>query len=171
MGQQSMLFNLINDHFLVRFDQIKSNTSETWSLTLHQFRKCKESTILLICSRNLIILCILWIIKYPIGWIYLWIFILLLSAVNFQMCPQIACLNGCKVTLVAFVWLFSTVVFQMPPQSACMRGCIVTLVAFVWLLSSVCFHVRPQMTFLRWCIVAQAAFVGLFSSVFFHVCP
>jgi len=35
--------------------------------------------------------------------------------VCFQMFPQIACLWGCKVTLVAFVWLFSTVRFQMSP--------------------------------------------------------
>jgi len=32
------------------------------------------------------------------------------------MYPQIACLWGRKVTLVAFVWLFSTVRFQMYPQ-------------------------------------------------------
>ena len=35
------------------------------------------------------------------------------STVYFQMCPQIACPRGCKVTLVAFVRLFSTVHFQM----------------------------------------------------------
>ena len=29
----------------------------------------------------------------------------------FQMCPQIACHWGCKVTLVAFVWLFPMCVF------------------------------------------------------------
>ena len=38
------------------------------------------------------------------------------SSVYFQMSPQMACLRGCKVTLVAFVWLFSTVYFQMSPQ-------------------------------------------------------
>ena len=35
------------------------------------------------------------------------------------MCPQIACMWWCKVTLVAFDWLFSTVRFQMSPQIAC----------------------------------------------------
>ena len=40
------------------------------------------------------------------------------STVRFQMSPQIDCLRGCKVTLVAFVWLFSTVNFQMCPQMA-----------------------------------------------------
>ena len=33
--------------------------------------------------------------------------------------------------LIAFAWLFSTVGFQMCPQIACLIGCIVTLVAFV----------------------------------------
>ena len=47
-----------------------------------------------------------------------------------QMCPQIACIRGCKCTLVAFVQLFSAVDFQMSCQSACIRGCKVTLFAF-----------------------------------------
>ena len=49
------------------------------------------------------------------------------------MCPQTACIRGCKVTLVAFVCLFSTVRFQMSPQIACMGRCIITLIAFMWL--------------------------------------
>ena len=48
----------------------------------------------------------------------------------FSNVPSIACLNGCKVALVAFVWLFSTVRFQMSPQIACPRGCKVALAAF-----------------------------------------
>ena len=56
---------------------------------------------------------------------YVWF----LSAVCFQVCPQITCLRGCKVTLVAFVWLFSSVCFQMTPQIACLRRCKVTLAA------------------------------------------
>ena len=48
------------------------------------------------------------------------------------MCPQNACITGCKVTLVAFVGLFSAMRFQMCPQMACLRGSIITLVAFVW---------------------------------------
>ena len=40
------------------------------------------------------------------------------------MSPQIACLWGCKVTLVAPVCLFPTMHFQMYPQSAWLRGCI-----------------------------------------------
>ena len=63
--------------------------------------------------------------------------VLLFSAVRFQMFPQIACFNGCKVTLVTFVWFFSTVRFQMCPQIACIRGCKVTLVVFAWLFSTV----------------------------------
>ena len=39
--------------------------------------------------------------------------------------------TSCKITLVAFVWLFPTVCFQMSPQVACLRGCKVALVAFV----------------------------------------
>ena len=38
--------------------------------------------------------------------------------VGFQMCPQIACLSGCIITLVAFVWLFTTMHFEMCPQRA-----------------------------------------------------
>ena len=34
------------------------------------------------------------------------------------------------VTLIAFCLLFSTVRFQMSPQIACVSGCIITLVAF-----------------------------------------
>ena len=41
----------------------------------------------------------------------------------FQMPPQIACLCGCKVTLIAFIWLFSNVCFQMSPQITCPRRC------------------------------------------------
>ena len=41
------------------------------------------------------------------------LFVRLFCNVCYQMFPQIACLWGCKVTLVAFVWLFSTVRFQM----------------------------------------------------------
>ena len=43
------------------------------------------------------------------------LFLRLFFNVCFQMFPQIACLWGCKVTLVAFGWLFSTVSFQMSP--------------------------------------------------------
>ena len=69
-----------------------------------------------------------------------------------QMPPQVACLRGCKVTLVASVWLFSTVPFQMCPQSACVRGCKVTLDAFVWLFSTVRFQMYPQTAFCIGCI-------------------
>ena len=60
------------------------------------------------------------------------------------MSPQMACLRGSIITLVAFVWLISTVCFQMSPQIACLRRCIVTLVAFVWLFSNVCFRNEPS---------------------------
>ena len=45
------------------------------------------------------------------------------------MCPQMACLRRCIVTLVAFVWFFPTVCFQMVPQMASIGRCIV---AFMW---------------------------------------
>ena len=45
------------------------------------------------------------------------------------MCPQVGCMRGCIVTLVAFIWPFSTVSFQMCPQNTCIRGCKHTLVA------------------------------------------
>ena len=57
--------------------------------------------------------------------------------VRFQMSPQIACLLGYKLTLVALVGLSSTMRFQMCPESACMGGCIVTLVALVCVFSDV----------------------------------
>ena len=51
------------------------------------------------------------------------------------MCPQLACLRGCKVTLITFVQLLSTVCFQVCLQMACSRRGIVTLHAFAWLFS------------------------------------
>ena len=92
------------------------------------------------------------------------------------MCPQSACMRGCKVTLVAFVWLFSAVCFQMCPQIACIWGCIVTLVAFVRLYPTVCFQMCPQSACMRGCKVALVAstYVTLyyclhFSSNFQHL--
>ena len=38
---------------------------------------------------------------------------------------------------------YSTVCSQMSPQITCMRGCIVTLIAYVWLFSIVCFQMCP----------------------------
>ena len=74
---------------------------------------------------------------------------------------QSACLNRCKVALVAFVWLFSAMDFQMSLQVACIRGCIITLVAFVWIFSTVHFQMCPQMARIRRCIITQVAFVWL----------
>ena len=63
--------------------------------------------------------------------------------------PQIACMDGCKVALVAFVWLFSSVCFHVCPQTAFMIRCIVTQVAFLWLFSSVCFQMCTQIACMR----------------------
>ena len=93
------------------------------------------------------------------------------TAVCFQMSPQIACIRGCIVTLVAFVWLFSTVRHQMFLQIGCLRGCIITLVAFVWLFSTVRLQMCSQMACLRRCKVTLVAFVWLFSTVRFQMCP
>ena len=78
------------------------------------------------------------------------------------MSPQMACLNGWRVTLVAFVLIFPTVRFQMCPQMACPRRSKVTLVAFVWLVSIVRFHMSPQMACPWGCKVTLVAFVSLF---------
>ena len=78
------------------------------------------------------------------------------------MCPQIACLNGCKITLVAFARLFPAVSFQMSLQRTWMRACKVTLVAIVWLFSTVHFHMCPQMACMRRCIITQVAIVWFF---------
>ena len=48
-------------------------------------------------------------------WVHLFSFVLC----AFQMCPEMACLRGCILALVAFVWLFTTVCFQMVPQNVC----------------------------------------------------
>ena len=55
-----------------------------------------------------------------------------------------ACVIGCKITLIAFFGLFSTVNFYMHPQIARLRGCILTLVALVWpiTLASFCHSYR-----------------------------
>ena len=83
------------------------------------------------------------------------------STVHFHVFPQMACLKGCKVTLVTFVWLLPTVRFHVFLQNACLRGCKVTLVAFVWHFSTVLFHVSPQIACLRGCKVTLAAFFDL----------
>ena len=87
----------------------------------------------------------------------------------FQMFSQVACLWGCKVTLIAFVWLFSNVFFHVCLQSTFIRWCIVTLVAFVWLFSSVFFHVCYQTVCPRRGKVTLDAFVWLFSIVRFQM--
>ena len=86
------------------------------------------------------------------------------------MSPQISCLWGCKVTLVASVWLFSNVRFQMFPQIACLRGGKVTLVAFVLLFLTVYFHMIPQSACIIQSKVTLVAFVWLFSTVRFQMC-
>ena len=83
--------------------------------------------------------------------------------------PQIACLRGCIITMVAFVWLYSTMNFQVSPQIACLRGCVITLVAFVWLFTKMCFQMSLQTSNIRWCKVTLIAFFWLLSITFhFH---
>ena len=94
-------------------------------------------------------------------------FVLLFSAVRFQMCPQITCLRRGKVALVAFIRLFSTVRFQMSPQITCLNRGKVTLATFVWLFSTVRFQMCPQMYCSRRDIFTLVAFVWLFSTVHF----
>ena len=91
-------------------------------------------------------------------------FVWFLSSVCYQMCPQITYPRGNKITLFAFVWFFSTVRHQMFLQIVCPRGNIVTLVAFVWLFSNMCFIMSPQMTCLNRRIFTLVAFVWLFSA-------
>ena len=85
------------------------------------------------------------------------------------MCPQMTCLWGCIVTLIAFVWIFSAVHFQMSPQRTWIRAGKVTLAAFVWFFSTVRFQMRTQISCLRWCIVTLGAFVWLFSAMLFKM--
>ena len=81
------------------------------------------------------------------------------TTVGFKMGPQIACLGGCIVALVALVWLFSTVCFQMCPQMPRLKGCIVALITFVSFFSTVSYQMCPQMVRIRRYIVALVAFV------------
>ena len=113
-----------------------------------------------------------WIIIFSSDWIEsitslqqvtLWVLKCLLKS------PQIACLRGCIIALVAFVWLFSTVCFQMFPQRTWIRACKVTLVTFVWLLSTVLFQMWPQIACMNGCKVTLVAFVWLFSTVHFRL--
>ena len=87
------------------------------------------------------------------------------------MCPQIACIRGCIITLVAFVCLFSTVSFQMYPQFTCLSRCIITQAAFVWLFSTMYFQMCLQNTCIGRCIFTLAAFVLLFFIVCFQMSP
>ena len=84
------------------------------------------------------------------------------------MYPQITCMRGCKITLVAFVWLFFIVRFQMCPQNVCPRRCIVTLIAFVQLFTTVRFQMCPQIAFLRRGIVTLVTFVWLHCAFLLH---
>ena len=52
-------------------------------------------------------------------------------SVPLHVSPKRTWVRADKVTLVAFVRFFPAVCFQMFPQIACLRGGIVTLVAFV----------------------------------------
>ena len=61
-----------------------------------------------------------------------------------------------------FLGFFSNVCFQMSPQIGCIRGCIVTLVAFIWLFSTVYFHMRPQRVLIRAGKLTLVAFVRIF---------
>ena len=54
------------------------------------------------------------------------------------MCPQISCLIGYKITLVALVWFSSLCFFKR------LYICIVTLVTFVWLFSLNCVPGKRQ---------------------------
>ena len=109
--------------------------------------------------------------------------------VCFQMCPQAACLKGCKMTQAAFVGLFSHVFSKcLHKKMHSYTGCIcltflhcvvsneasvrldqsthiVTLVAFVWLFPTVYFQVFPQTVCTRAYIITLDAFVWLFSAI------
>ena len=65
--------------------------------------------------------------------------------VRFQMCPQIAFLRWCIITLVAFVWLFSTV-FSNVPSTHLQKSMLnhtggIFLTFHFCVLSHVCFYV------------------------------
>ena len=88
---------------------------------------------------------------------------------GFQMSPQMACMRGCILTLIAFVWLFSTVYFQMSPQIVYTIGCVITLIAFVGLFSTVHFQMSPQIACTRGCIITLVAFLWLFTTLCFQM--
>ena len=76
---------------------------------------------------------------------------------------QIACLNRCKITLVAFVWFFARESFHVSPKIADKKENIVTLIAFV------CFF-PPEWFFL--CFPCpNRGIVTLVAFVNFHMFP
>ena len=66
----------------------------------------------------------------------------------FHMPPQIACLGGYMITLVAFL----RCAFSNVSSNGCVNGCIITLVAFVWLFFTVGFQMCPQSAGIKGCI-------------------
>ena len=62
--------------------------------------------------------------------------------------PQIACLGGYMITLVAFL----RCAFSNVSSNGCVNGCIITLVAFVWLFFTVGFQMCPQSAGIKGCI-------------------
>ena len=62
--------------------------------------------------------------------------------------PQIACLGGYMITLVAFL----RCAFSNVSSNGCVNGCIITLVVFVWLFFTVGFQMCPQSAGIKGCI-------------------
>ena len=96
----------------------------------------------------------------------------------YQMLHQIACQNGCKVTLVAFIWLFYTVRFQMCPQMVCIENFHFDTIPFIYMMVTLlslrfCFTYVEQMlnkyqANAKFNFLPNATFSVLFWSVF---CP
>ena len=62
--------------------------------------------------------------------------------------PQIACLGGYMITLVAFL----RCAFSNVSSNGCVNGCIITLVAFVWLFFTVGFQMCSQSAGIKGCV-------------------
>ena len=84
------------------------------------------------------------------------------------MCPQIACLNRGKITLLAFEGFFSGVGFQMSPQITCLNRGKVTLVTSEGFVSKVDFQMSPQTAGLDMCKVTISTSVHHFSVFLCH---
>ena len=93
------------------------------------------------------------------------------SRISFQMRPQTACMNRCKVALATFMWIFPRVSFLMVRQVAWSYMCKVTLFTFVRYFTRMSFQMCPKIARMNRCKVALATCMRFFPCVSFLMVP